>query len=149
MQRTELYPQHINLLPRNKTHGHLQFNRGYPLQFLSLNFILKYSQITYCNSIILLTLCITNCCIYTFQGEGILHCHNSRCLRPLILLTKLHILRAGPSFRPIYFIIMSELSNSNALPSISCKKNKGTTGSPSTTTTISPLFHGQWLYHVV
>jgi hypothetical protein len=44
---------------------------------------------------------------------------------------------------------MSELSNSNALPSISCKKNKGTTGSPSTTTTISPLFHGQWLYHVV
>jgi hypothetical protein len=117
-------PQHINLLPSNEAHGYLQFNKGCLLRFTSFNFISQYSQITCYNSIILLALCITNCCIYTFLGEGIVHCHNSRCLRPLILLTKLQILRAGPSFRPMYFIIMSELSSSNALPSISYRNNQ-------------------------
>lgn len=96
-----------------------QFNTDFLLQLTS-DFVLQYSH---CNSIILPTLRITNCWFYTFLGEGTVHCHNSRCLRPLILFTKLQILRAGPSFRPMYFIIMSELSKSNALPSISCKKN--------------------------
>ena len=48
--------------------------------------------------------------------------------RPLTLLTKLQIFKAGPSLRPIYFIIISEVNNNKALPSISCNykliKNK-------------------------
>lgn len=39
---------------------------------------------------------------------------------PLTLLTKLHIFKAGPSFRPMYFIIISDVSSKRALPSISC-----------------------------
>lgn len=46
------------------------------------------------------------------------------CRRPFTRLTRLQIFSAGPSFRPMYFIIMSLLSNSNAFPSISCFRNK-------------------------
>lgn len=44
--------------------------------------------------------------------------------RPFTRLTRLQILSAGPSFRPMYFIIMSLLSRSSALPSISCFRNR-------------------------
>ena len=44
--------------------------------------------------------------------------------RPFNLLTMLHILSDGPSFRPMYFIIMSEVSSSSALPSISCQRER-------------------------
>lgn len=46
------------------------------------------------------------------------------CLRPLILDTRLQIFNAGPSFSPMYFIIMSELSRSRAFPSISWKETQ-------------------------
>lgn len=42
--------------------------------------------------------------------------------RPFTLLTKLQIFKAGPSLRPIYFIIISEVNNNKALPSISWKE---------------------------
>lgn len=41
------------------------------------------------------------------------------CRRPFNLLIELQILRDGPNLRPIYFIIISEVKSSNALPSIS------------------------------
>lgn len=44
--------------------------------------------------------------------------------RPFTRLTRLQILSAGPSFRPMYFIIMSLLSRRSALPSISCFRNR-------------------------
>lgn len=46
------------------------------------------------------------------------------CLLPVTLLTRLHIFRAGPNFKFMYFIIVSKLSSRNALPSISWMKKR-------------------------
>ena len=97
-----------------------QFNTDYLLQFIHLT----YSQNIHTLTVLLYLPYVSQIVAFTPSWAVTVHCHNSRCLRPLILLTKLHILRAGPSFRPMYFIIMSEFNNSNALPSISCKNNQ-------------------------
>lgn len=45
--------------------------------------------------------------------------HSDTCRRPFSLLIELHILSDGPNFKPIYFIIMSDVNSNSALPSIS------------------------------
>ncbi len=46
--------------------------------------------------------------------------YNTECRLVFIFDTRLQIFKAGPNFRPIYFIMVSELRSSNAFPSISC-----------------------------
>lgn len=60
----------------------------------------------------------------TKSGGRIYKIYVTKCFLPRILLIRLQIFKAGPSFRPIYFIITSEFSKSRAFPSISCRLNR-------------------------
>ena len=51
------------------------------------------------------------------------HIYKRTCRRPFSLLTMLQIFSDGPSFSPMYFIIISEVKSNRALPSISCDKD--------------------------